>query len=294
MKLSQVRLRQLEHPPLVGGDADGRVAADVRAGRPHSLLRVGYSFCLELAPRSARRTPRRSIVSHDRECLALQLSAMLDPAMATAAPLEGIETTAEVAVIAEVAGQPVGNEALAVVAEPMTADGLPANGRALARTGEHKSDRWRATKWHLVYRGHLDHERLLQRVAVATHVPLAAWSVVHRTTEDEGDLTLFGLMFKAGIDVQGKGVFDVPGADGQTSIRPTASTMKSVSWLKSIFEEHRTLPAIGRWQKYPDDNDWGDCRPKRKRDSFEGCAARRSPAPAAQSLRNSAQFSANR
>ena len=59
---------------------------------------------------------------------------MLDPAMATAAPLEGIETTAEVAVIAEVAGQPVGNEALAVVAEPMTADGLPANGRALART----------------------------------------------------------------------------------------------------------------------------------------------------------------
>ena len=205
-----------------------------------------------------------------------------------------VETTAEVAVVAEVAGEPVGNEHLAVVAEPMTADGLPANGRALARTGEHKSDRWRATKWHLVYRGHLDHERLLQRVAVATHVPLAAWSVVHRTTEDEGDLTLFGLMFKAGIDVQGKGVFDVPGADGQTSIRPTASTMKSVSWLKSIFEEHRTLPAIGRWQKYPDDNDWGDCRPKRKRDSFEGCAARRLPAPAAQLLRNSAQLGAIR
>ena len=175
----------------------------------------------------------------------------------------------------------------------MTADGLPANGRALARTGEHKSDRWRATKWHLVYRGHLDHERLLQRVAVATHVAKAAWSVVHRTTEDEGDLTLFGLMFKAGIDVQGKGVFDVPGADGQTSIRPTASTMKSVSWLKSIFEEHRTLPAIGRWQKYPDDNDWGDCRPKRKRDSFEGCAARRSPAPRRNHCairRTSAQF----
>ena len=193
----------------------------------------------------------------------------------------------------EVAGEPVGNEHLAVVAEPMTADGLPANGRALARTGEHKSDRWRATKWHLVYRGHLDHERLLQRVAVATHVPLAAWSVVHRTTEDEGDLTLFGLMFKAGIDVQGKGVFDVPGADGQTSIRPTASTMKSVSWLKSIFEEHRTLPAIGRWQKYPDDNDWGDCRPKRKRDSFEGCAARRCPRPRRNYCaipRNSAQF----
>lgn len=193
---------------------------------------------------------------------------MIDPGM-MAMPV-AVETTAEVAVVAEVAGEPVGNEHLAVVAEPMTADGLPANGRALARTGEHKSDRWRATKWHLVYRGHLDHERLLQRVAVATHVPLAAWSVVHRTTEDEGDLTLFGLMFKAGIDVQGKGVFDVPGADGQTSIRPTASTMKSVSWLKSIFEEHRTLPAIGRWQKYPDDNDWGDCRPKRKRDSFEG------------------------
>ena len=182
---------------------------------------------------------------------------MIDPGM-MAMPV-AVETTAEVAVVAEVAGEPVGNEHLAVVAEPMTADGLPANGRALARTGEHKSDRWRATKWHLVYRGHLDHERLLQRVAVATHVPLAAWSVVHRTTEDEGDLTLFGLMFKAGIDVQGKGVFDVPGADGQTSIRPTASTMKSVSWLKSIFEEHRTLPAIGRWQKYPDDNDWGDC-----------------------------------
>jgi hypothetical protein len=217
---------------------------------------------------------------------------MLDPAM-MAMPAAA-ETVAEVAVVAEVAGEPVGNEHLAVVAEPMTADGLPANGRALARTGEHKSDRWRATKWHLVYRGHLDHERLLQRVAVATHVPLAAWSVVHRTTEDEGDLTLFGLMFKAGIDVQGKGVFDVPGADGQTSIRPTASTMKSVSWLKSIFEEHRTLPAIGRWQKYPDDNDWGDCRPKRKRDSFEGCAARSSPAPAAQLLRNSAQFGAIR
>jgi len=219
---------------------------------------------------------------------------MIDPGM-MAMPV-AVETTAEVAVVAEVAGEPVGNEHLAVVAEPMTADGLPANGRALARTGEHKSDRWRATKWHLVYRGHLDHERLLQRVAVATHVPLAAWSVVHRTTEDEGDLTLFGLMFKAGIDVQGKGVFDVPGADGQTSIRPTASTMKSVSWLKSIFEEHRTLPAIGRWQKYPDDNDWGDCRPKRKRDSFEGCAARRSPAPApaAQLLRNSAQLGAIR
>ena len=216
---------------------------------------------------------------------------MIDPAM-MAIPT-AVETTAEVAVVAEVAGEPVGNEHLAVVAEPMTADGLPANGRALARTGEHKSDRWRATKWHLVYRGHLDHERLLQRVAVATHVPLAAWSVVHRTTEDEGDLTLFGLMFKAGIDVQGKGVFDVPGADGQTSIRPTASTMKSVSWLKSIFEEHRTLPAIGRWQKYPDDNDWGDCRPKRKRDSFEGCAARRCPRPRRNYCaipRNSAQF----
>ena len=217
---------------------------------------------------------------------------MIDPGM-MAMPV-AVETTAEVAVVAEVAGEPVGNEHLAVVAEPMTADGLPANGRALARTGEHKSDRWRATKWHLVYRGHLDHERLLQRVAVATHVPLAAWSVVHRTTEDEGDLTLFGLMFKAGIDVQGKGVFDVPGADGQTSIRPTASTMKSVSWLKSIFEEHRTLPAIGRWQKYPDDNDWGDCRPKRKRDSFEGCAARSSrPRPRRNYCairRNSAQF----
>ena len=127
-----------------------------------------------------------------------------------------------------------------------------------------------------------------------TQARIAAWSVVHRTTEDEGDLTLFGLMFKAGIDVQGKGVFDVPGADGQTSIRPTASTMKSVSWLKSIFEEHRTLPAIGRWQKYPDDNDWGDCRPKRKRDSFEGAPRAARPRPRRNYCAIPAQFGAIR
>jgi hypothetical protein len=144
-----------------------------------------------------------------------------------------------------------------------------ASDRSLAQADD--SFRWRARAWHLTYRGHVPHERLLARLNDATIINTLGTSVVHESSNAEVpyDHTHLAWLWERAPNLHGARLFDIE-FDGCV-VHPHAVHKKSLRWLQHIFARyhhgHKTTatgkpafvePSAGPWQVLPPGFEWND------------------------------------